>query len=76
VTGERRQCVSRDAHAGFTGARDRRNLYRLDLKQVSRKARYVVIGRIQARAGHGTVAERGTAGRIMVGTKKEGSDGR
>ena len=72
VVGEERTCVSRDAHGGFAGARDRRSFYRLSLNEVDPAARYAVVGRIQACAAHGTVAERGCFGKTILGTRAQG----
>ena len=69
VADGKRSCVCKDEHAGFTGAADRRAVYHLELKRRVDGARYLIVGRIQARAGHGTVAERGTRGEVLVGAR-------
>ena len=71
ITGEGRRCVGRDRHQAFTGASDRNPVFKLRLEDIRRGARYVVVGRLQARAGHGTVAARGTFGKVALGVKGE-----
>ena len=70
VRGVQRKCISRDPHRGRTGARDTYPLYRLRIERVEPGARYLVVGKLQADCGHGTVAERGTSGKVKVGAKQ------
>jgi hypothetical protein len=74
VTGGKRECINKDNHKGFTGARDRYAIYHLDLKRVEKGAQYVVVGRIQANASHGSVAERGCFGQVRLGVKMTHKD--
>ena len=64
-----RRCVSTDKHAGFAGGHDQHTLFKLRLAQLTPGARYVVVGRVQARASYGTVAERGTFGKVLLGAR-------
>ncbi|MBD3177141.1 MAG: DUF4838 domain-containing protein [Armatimonadia bacterium] len=65
-------CLDWDMHRGFTGWRDEEPVYRLRLREYDSSARYLVMGRLSAPPGHGTIADRGTHGQIEVGTRAIG----
>lgn len=70
MRGDERDCVCRDTHNGFTGAKDSRPVYELTVGDIEPGTRYIVKGRFRPAISYGSVAARGTEGTIFLRTQR------